>query len=84
MIVPDGRPDITDCSLFQALVLPLELEIAVHQAVEERGDDDHIVEKLGPVLDHAVACEDSPSPRSSGSIQGGPENPCCLHALRVT
>jgi len=84
MIVPDGCPGITSCSLLQALGLPFEREIVVHQAVEERGDDDHIVEKLGPVLDHAVACEGSPSPRSSGSIQGGPENPCCLHVLQVT
>ena len=70
--------------LLQALVLAVEFEIVVHQAVEERNEDDHVVEKPGPVLDHAVACEDSPSPRSGGSIQGGPENPCCLHALRVT
>ena len=55
----------------QALVLSLKLEIAVPQAVEERGDDDNVVEKLGPVLHQAVACEDSPSPRSIGSIQGG-------------
>jgi len=49
-------PGNTICGLFQPPALSLELEqvAVVHQAVEQRGDDDHVAEQLRPVLDHAV------------------------------
>ena len=49
-------PRNSSCGLFESPALALELEqvALVHQAVELRGDDDHVAQQLGPVLEPAA------------------------------
>lgn len=82
------RVSVEDIALYSAHTIQVAT-VAVDlysflQPTDKVVSPQQIERKPGTLLDHTVACEDSPSPRGSGSIQSGPENPCCPRALRGT